>query len=53
LRNSVEALDLLRGGRVRVEELVSHRLPLAGFAEAVELLGHPEGAMKIQLVPAP
>jgi len=51
LRNSVQALDLLRSGRVRVDRLVSHRLPLDKFEDAVNLLASPEGAMKIQLVP--
>jgi len=51
VRNSVQALDLIRSGRVEVGRLVSHRLPLDGFGEAVGLLGDPEGAMKIQLAP--
>ena len=51
LRNSVRALDLLRSGRVKVDRLVSHRLPLDKFADAVSLLSDPEGAMKIQLTP--
>jgi len=51
LRNSVLALDLLWGGRVDVSGLVSHRLPLDRFEDAVELLASPEGAMKIQLQP--
>jgi 2-desacetyl-2-hydroxyethyl bacteriochlorophyllide A dehydrogenase len=51
LRNSVQALDLLRSGRVRVDRLVSHRLPLDGFEKAVALLADPEGAVKIQIRP--
>ena len=51
LRNSVQALDLIRSGRVDVGRLVSHRLPLDGFEKAVGLLADPEGAMKIQLAP--
>jgi len=51
LRNSVQALDLLRSGRVRVDRLVTHRLPLERFEEAIALLADPEGAMKVQLVP--
>jgi 2-desacetyl-2-hydroxyethyl bacteriochlorophyllide A dehydrogenase len=51
LRNSQQALDLLDGGRIDVSRLVSHRLPLDGFADAVGLLAEPEGAMKIQINP--
>ncbi len=51
LRNSAQALELLRGGRVDVSRLVSHRLPLEQFEDAVLLLADPEGAMKIQIVP--
>ena len=32
-----EAFDLLQAGRVRVEPLISHRLPLTAFEEGVEL----------------
>ncbi|MFW6108158.1 MAG: zinc-dependent alcohol dehydrogenase family protein [bacterium] len=51
VRNSEQALALLRAGRVRVDRLVTHRLPLDGFEEAMDLLADPEGAMKIQLIP--
>ena len=51
LRNSTQALDLLRSGRIEVGKLISHRLPLDKFADAVALLANPEGAMKIQLTP--
>jgi len=51
LRNSVQALDLLRSGRIDVSRLVSHRLPLDEFEDAVNLLADPEGAMKIQMMP--
>ena len=43
--------DRLRSGRVRVDRLVTHRLPLERFEEAIALLADPEGAMKVQLVP--
>ena len=51
LRNSVQALDLLRSGRVDVRKLVSHRLPLEQFERAIDLLSSPEGAMKMQITP--
>ncbi len=51
LRNSLQALDLLQGGRVEVSRLVSHRLPMERFKDAVHLLADPEGAMKIQILP--
>ena len=51
LRNSAQALDLLRSGRIEAGKLISHRLPLDKFADAVALLANPEGAMKIQLTP--
>ena len=51
LRNSVQALELIRSGRVDVARLVSHRLPLEEFEDAVKLLADPKGAMKIQLTP--
>ena len=51
LRNSAQALELLRSGRVDVSGLVSHRLPLDEFEDAVALLASPEGAMKIQMMP--
>jgi D-arabinitol dehydrogenase (NADP+) len=51
LRNSRAALELIHTGRVTVGPLVSHRLPLPGFEQAVELLSNPDTAMKIQIVP--
>lgn len=51
LRNSREALELLRRGAVKVEQLISHHLPLEEFERAVKLLEDPEGAMKIMLIP--
>lgn len=53
LRNSVGALEMLQSGRVKVKELVSHRLPLEDFEKALELLANPEGTLKIQLRPGP
>ena len=51
LRNSEQALALLRSGRIEVGKLISHRLPLNKFTDAIALLANPEGAMKIQLAP--
>ncbi len=38
VRNSYQALDLLKSGRVTVDELVSHRLPLEGFQDGIQML---------------
>lgn len=37
-RNSYQAVELLRGGRIRVADLVSHRLPLAEFERGCTLI---------------
>ena len=52
LRNSRQALELLSSGAVKADQLVSHRLPLEAFERGIKLLDHPEGAMKIQLIPS-
>lgn len=52
LRNSYEALRLLKSGRVRVDDLVSHRLPLSRFEEGVALIEEGrESVMKVMMVP--
>jgi D-arabinitol dehydrogenase (NADP+) len=52
LRNSYQALDLLKSGRVAVEGLISHRLPLEGLERGIELLeGGLEGVKKVMIVP--
>lgn len=52
LRNSYEALRLLQTGRVRVDDLVSHRLPLSRFEEGVALIEEGrESVMKVMMVP--
>ncbi len=38
LRNSYQAVGLLSAGQVRVDVLISHRLPLAGFEKGVHLI---------------
>lgn len=51
-RNSYEALRLLKTGRVQVEDLVSHRLPLSEFEEGVSLIEEGrESVMKVMMVP--
>jgi len=52
LRNSYQAVDLLKQGRIRVEELVSHRLPLEGFEEGIESLERgSQGIKKVMILP--
>jgi len=52
-RNSLQAVSLLQSGRIDVTRLVSHELPLSGFAQGVELIEKgAQGVMKILLVPA-
>lgn len=51
-RNSYQALRLLESGRLRVDDLVSHRLPLADFTEGVKLIeGGGERVMKVMILP--
>jgi L-iditol 2-dehydrogenase len=45
-----EAFDLLRRGRVRVEGLISHRLPLGRLGEGVNLMRRHE-AVKVYVIP--
>jgi L-iditol 2-dehydrogenase len=49
-RHGVEALDLLAGGRLRVDDLISHRLPLADLDEGLDLVARRAG-MKVHLYP--
>lgn len=52
LRNSYQVLDLLKGGRVAVENLISHRLPLDGLQHGIGLLeGGLEGVKKVMILP--
>ena len=52
VRNSYQAVDLLRTGRVKVDGLVSHRLPLEGFAHGIEVIeGGLENVKKVMIVP--
>jgi D-arabinitol dehydrogenase (NADP+) len=52
LRNSYQALDLLKSGRIAVGELISHRLPLEGLRRGIELLeGGLDGVKKVMILP--
>lgn len=53
VRNSYQAINLLQSGRVRVDGLVSHRLPLTELKHGIEVIeGGLEGVMKVQIFPA-
>jgi L-iditol 2-dehydrogenase len=49
-RHGVDALDLLATGRLRVDDLISHRLPLAALDEGLDLVARRAG-MKVHLYP--
>ncbi len=52
LRNSTQAISLLQSGAVRVNDLVSHRLPLEGFEQGVAMIEQGlDGVKKVLLVP--
>ncbi len=52
LRNSYQAVALLRSGLVDVSRLVSHRLPLEEFARGVELIEQGRAkVMKVSILP--
>jgi D-arabinitol dehydrogenase (NADP+) len=52
VRNSYQALDLLQSGRITLEGLVSHRLPLEDLARGIQLLeGGLEAVRKVQILP--
>lgn len=52
VRNSYQALDLLRSRRIQVDRLVSHRLPLEEFQRGIEVIEHgSEGVKKVQILP--
>ena len=52
LRNSYQALDLLKSGRISLAGLVSHRLPLAEFERGIYILENGlEGVRKVQILP--
>ena len=49
-RHGVEALDLLASSRLRVDDLISQRLPLADLDEGLDLVARRAG-MKVHLYP--
>ncbi len=52
VRNSYQAIDLLRSGRIQVDRLVSHHLPLAEFQRGIEVIEKGlEGVKKVQIIP--
>lgn len=50
LRHGVEALELLASGRLRVDDLISHRLPLTALDEGLDLVARRAG-MKVHVYP--
>jgi D-arabinitol dehydrogenase (NADP+) len=52
VRNSWQAVQLLQGGRIQVQDLISHRLPLKEFPQGLAMLiSHSEPAMKVMIMP--
>ena len=51
LGNSLEAIDLLSSGRLRVEPLISHRLGLEDFERAARLIESDPDVLKVMLIP--
>jgi 2-desacetyl-2-hydroxyethyl bacteriochlorophyllide A dehydrogenase len=52
LRNSYQALDWLKSGRMSVAGLISHRLPLEGLQHGIELIeGGLEQVRKVMILP--
>ncbi len=51
-RNSLQALALIGSGRVRVDDLVSHRMPLEGLEAGIHKIeDRKENAMKVMVFP--
>lgn len=52
LRNSYQAVELLRSGRLKVDDIISHRLPLEAFVHGCELIEQGvEGVRKVLILP--
>jgi threonine dehydrogenase-like Zn-dependent dehydrogenase len=50
VRNSFQAVELLQSGQVRVDALISHRLPLDEMPHALELIESRDPAVKKVIV---
>ena len=50
VRNSIQAIELLKSRRIEVKQLVSHRLPLAGFEQGVNLIKNKQENVKKVLI---
>jgi 2-desacetyl-2-hydroxyethyl bacteriochlorophyllide A dehydrogenase len=52
VRNSLQAIQLLKAGKIDVSGLISHQLPLEGFVKGVETIGKGiENVMKVVILP--
>lgn len=52
VRNSYQAVDMLRSGRIQVDALVSHRLPLEELERGIHLIEQgADGVKKVQILP--
>jgi threonine dehydrogenase-like Zn-dependent dehydrogenase len=52
VRNSFQAVTLLQTGQIKVEPLISHRLPLKEMPEAIDLIErHDPKVKKIIMLP--
>jgi len=45
------AIELVRSGRIDLESLISHRLPLEDFGRALDMMRNRETSMKIVIKP--
>ena len=50
VRNSFQAVDLLQSGQIKVDALISHRLPLDDLPHALELIESRDPAVKKVIV---
>jgi threonine dehydrogenase-like Zn-dependent dehydrogenase len=50
VRNSIQAIELLKNRRINVKQLVSHRLPLAEFEQGVKLIKNKQENVKKVLI---
>ncbi len=53
LRNSYQAVELLRAGKVKVDDFVSHRIKMEDFPKAVDLIENgKENVKKVLVIPS-